>query len=146
MRDCLRAAATSFGADIDLDWVLDLWRRFTIDEEALAVVAAVRGAGVRSYLATNQQDVRRDVMRERYAGVFDGSFYSCELGAAKPERTFFHRALTQLSLRADAVVFIDDSPHNIAAARDVGLVAVHHDPSGGAAALRGELRAAGVDV
>ena len=55
----------------------------------MAVVAKVRRAGYGVHLATNQQDVRRDLMRRRYAGVFDEEFYSCELGACKPAEAFF---------------------------------------------------------
>lgn len=144
MRECLERAATAFDATIDIDELLQLWHRFTVDEAALAVVADVRAAGVSVYFATNQQDVRRDVMRKRYAGVFDGSFYSCEVGAAKPSSEFFARVIAAIGRREKTVLFIDDSKRNVEAARAYRLTAVWHDPNAGAEGLRDELLAARV--
>lgn len=146
MRDCLAAAAEAHGVVIDLDGVLELWRRFDVDDEALAIVADVRRAGHAVHLATNQQDVRRDVMSPRYAGVFDEEFYSCELGACKPSTAFFERMLARLGLEASGAVFVDDSPRNVEAAASCGMTALLHEPSSGPDGLRGRLAAAGVQM
>jgi putative hydrolase of the HAD superfamily len=70
---------------------------------------------------------------------FDRVYYSCEIGAAKPERKFFHHILDDLGLPAAAVGFVDDSAANVQAALDVGLHAVRHDPASGVQTLRDEV-------
>lgn len=144
MRDCLVAAAEEHGVALDPDDALQLWSRFDIDEEAMAVVAKVRRAGYGVRLATNQQDVRRDLMRRRYAGVFDEEFYSCELGACKPAEAFFASIIDRLDVPAGQIVFVDDSARNVAAATSCGIRAHLHDPSSGAAGMRRMLEGAGV--
>lgn len=110
----------------------------------MAVVAKVRRAGYGVHLATNQQDVRRDLMRRRYAGVFDEEFYSCELGACKPAHAFFASIIDRLDVRAGQIVFVDDSARNVAAATSCGIRAHLHDPSSGAAGMLRMLEGAGV--
>ncbi|TWP34876.1 HAD family hydrolase [Leekyejoonella antrihumi] len=122
--------------------VMASWAEIVVDTAALSLVDEVRGRGVRCYLATNQQDYRRDVMRARlpYAEHFDGEFYSCDLGVAKPEARYFTAVLDAVELPVGQVLFIDDSGRNVNAARAVGLQAVLHDPIAGASGLAAILR------
>ena len=121
--------------------VLALWAMFVEDEDAWEVVDAVRAAGVRCVLATNQQDHRVQHMREvrGYDDLVDGSYYSSEIGAMKPDRVFFERVLDDLGLSGDRVGFVDDVPANVEAARSVGIRAVLHDPESGAEGLVADL-------
>lgn len=146
LRDCLVQAAVCHGVRIDADAVLELWRRFAIDDAATAVVGSVRAAGFRVALLTNQQDVRREVMRPRYASVFAEQFYSCEMGCMKDSPQYFEHVLRALRCRPEQTVFLDDSRRNVEVARSVGIRAVLHDPTAGAPGLLASLRAAGVDV
>ena len=128
-------------ARTDVPALLELWERAVVDRAAMEVVAGVRAAGVHCALATNQQDHRRAWMRDhlRHDACFDRVYYSCEIGAAKPEPEFFHHILDDLGLPAAAVGFVDDSAANVQAALDVGLRAVRHDPASGAGVLRAEV-------
>ena len=111
--------------------------QFDLDPEAIAVLTAVRDLGVPCMLATNQQDHRVQHMREvrGYDDLVDGSYYSSEIGAMKPDRIFFERVLDDLGLSGDRVGFVDDVPANVESARSVGIRAVLHDPASGAAGL-----------
>jgi putative hydrolase of the HAD superfamily len=128
-------------ARTDVPTLLELWERAVVDQAAMELVAEVRAAGVHCALATNQQDHRRTWMRDQlgHDACFDRVYYSCEIGAAKPEKEFFHHILDDLDLPAAEVGFVDDSAANVQAALDVGLQAVRHDPASGAQTLRNEV-------
>ena len=90
--------------------------------EAHEVVARVRRR-VPCYLASNQDSYRARVMREhlRYADLLDGLFFSCDVGAAKPDPAFFAAVVDALELPADEVLFVDDVRPNVEAARAAGV-------------------------
>lgn len=66
---------------------------------------------------------------------------SGEVGLAKPDRRIFELAVKRFALEPARTVFVDDSPANVAAAREVGLLAVHFT---GADRLRADLRGLGM--
>lgn len=125
--------------------VCGLWDNIEVDEDAWQLVRDVRAAGVACHLATNQQSYRRDLMVDLgYGDLVDETFYSCDLGHAKPEPAYFIAILERLGAGPEGIVFVDDRPDNVEAARGVGLTAYVHDPESGAQGLRGVLRSARV--
>lgn len=124
-------------APVSLTFLFELWEQFDLDQEALDVLAAVRELGVRSLLATNQHDHRAQWMRRvcRYDERVDGSYYSSEVGAMKPDPAFFEHILSDLALPAERVGFIDDMSANVETAAALGIRAVLHDPAAGASGL-----------
>ena len=129
-------------AGVGVDDLLGLWERAVPDVDALALVDEVRASGVRTVLATNQQDHRRAWMRDvlRTDDHFDDVFYSCEMGVAKPDPAYFHHVLDRLGLPPAETAFVDDLQANVAAAAGLGIAAVRHDPASGSAALRREVQ------
>lgn len=107
------------------DDALRVWLTIEPVAETRELVTALRGAGVRCYLATNQDEHRGRHMHESlgYADLFDGTFYSYELRVAKPDPAYFRAVLDRLHLAAGEVLFIDDSAANVASARRAGLAA-----------------------
>ena len=144
----LEALLAASGTGGDVDELLAVWLDIVIDQDAFAVVARVREAGVIAALATNQQSYRGTQMRHRYGvdGHFDHTFYSYEVGHAKPSADYFRHILDELELSADEVVFVDDAPANVRAARSVGLRAALHRTSDGASGLTAGLAALGVPI
>lgn len=126
---------------ISVEDLLSIWEQFDLDPEAIAVLMAVRDLGVPCMLATNQQDHRVRHMREvrGYDDLVDGSYYSSEIGAMKPDRIFFERVLDDLGMAGEQVGFVDDVPANVESARSVGIRAVLHDPESGAEGLVADL-------
>jgi FMN phosphatase YigB (HAD superfamily) len=55
----------------------------------------------------------------------DPVFFSAELGVAKPSPLAFAAVQRGLGVAADEILFIDDSPANVAAALDAGWDAIH---------------------
>jgi putative hydrolase of the HAD superfamily len=93
----------------------------------LQELAAIRAAGVRVYLATNQEHMRAAYLMQKLglAEHVDGIFYSAQLGVKKPDREFFQRVQAEVGLRGEEILLIDDSRQNIEAARDAGWQTLH---------------------
>jgi len=68
-------------------------------------------------------------------------FASFQIGRIKPDRAYFDFVLEQMNLAADEAVFLDDSPLNVAAARELGLHAYRVE---GAAQARQQLARLGL--
>lgn len=145
----LRAALAQLAPDVDAsDLYARLWLRIDPDAAVLDLARRLRTAGYGVHLGTNQHRQRAAYMREElgYDELFDVGCYSCELGAAKPEPAFFEQALGRVGARADEVVFVDDKPDNVVAARVVGLAAEQWDLARPVADLVALLAGHGVDV
>lgn len=120
-----------------------VWGRLTPLTEVRELVAALP---VPSYLATNQDTLRAVCMRGQmeYDALLAGAYYSCDVGAAKPEAAYFEAILDDLGLAPDEALFVDDLAENVDGARGVGLYAEvwHHEH--GLPALRALLSAHGL--
>lgn len=121
-----------------LDEVAGGWLDIVVDPRRLELVDALRGRGVRVALATNQHRFRGLHMRDvlRLDDRFDAAYYSFELRVAKPDAAFFTRILDDLGEHPGSVLFVDDLPGNVRAARTLGIDARLHLWRTGAAGLR----------
>lgn len=89
---------------------------------AAEMVEEVRQGATTAVLSnTNALHWETQIDAERVAGLFDRRFLSYELGLVKPDAAIFERALTDLDVPADQVLFLDDNQVNVEAARLVGL-------------------------
>jgi putative hydrolase of the HAD superfamily len=93
----------------------------------LAELSWVRSAGIRVYLATNQEHLRAAYLMEKLglAAHVDGIFYSARLGAKKPDMEFFAKIQAAVGLCGEEMLLIDDSRQNIEAALKAGWQAFH---------------------
>jgi putative hydrolase of the HAD superfamily len=121
-----------------LDEVLSSWHEIEVDHAVVALIQDLRAQGVRCYLATNQQNMRAAYMRKTldYDDVFDGQYFSCEMGVAKPDPAYFRHILDDLSVPAGRVLFIDDNLPNVDGAREAGIAAEHYERAHGLDALK----------
>lgn len=62
------------------------------------------------------------------ADAFDLIVCSAEEKVMKPDPAIFHLTLARLGRNAGETVFVDDFQHNVAAARSVGMHAIHFQP------------------
>ena len=95
--------------------------------QAVATVRALRGAGIRVGVLTNgPSDFQRRKLEVSGLGPeLDAIAISEELGAAKPEREAFERALALLETRAEETAMVGDSLANdVAGGLAAGLAAV----------------------
>ena len=54
-------------------------------------------------------------------GYFSDAFLSHQTGVLKPDEAAFSRVLDNLGVAAEAILFFDDNPGNVAAAREMGM-------------------------
>ena len=101
-----------------------------LDRTLLADLPAVRQAGMRIFLCTNQEHLRARYLMEDLglSPSVDGIVYSAALGVRKPEPDFYWRAATQVGARPRDIVFIDDNAYNVTAARKAGWAATQWGP------------------
>jgi putative hydrolase of the HAD superfamily len=126
----------------ELERVLETWDVHIPIQQALAIwqlihpvpgilhkISTIRQTGVPCYLATNQELHRANYMRVglNYDSLFDGAFYSCDIGAVKPDESYFHKVLSLLAIPAKELLFIDDKDMNVEAAQACGLNAFQFD-------------------
>lgn len=107
----------------------DFWNAYcgTADEALLAEARRLVGRVGLAILSNSGDGARREEERRYgFAAVFDPICYSHEIGVTKPDPRAFEIALAAMGAAADRVLFIDDAPVNIEAARVLGMHAHHH--------------------
>lgn len=131
----LAAGLRRYGVTVPVE---DVYRAVWCDalevvEESFALVRALRACGYGVHLGTNQESRRVPFMRTTlgYDDEFDTSWYSCEVGVAKPDPTFFAEVARGIGADPSAVVFVDDTERNVDGARAAGMAAVRWDVSRG---------------
>jgi len=96
----------------------------TVDREVLAMADGWRSrTGGRVFAASNQEHHRAAFLRDRLGlgAHFDEIVYSAALGVCKPDRVFFTNAQARMAVTAArAILFVDDRPANVDAARMCG--------------------------
>ncbi len=97
------------------------------DNEVLSVVAAIRESGVPCFVASSQERLRAQYLASemRFDQLFDGVFFSCDLGYAKPEEGFYQAIRERLGYAGSELLFFDDAIANVAGATASGWVAEH---------------------
>jgi len=127
---------------------LATWTMVKPDAAITDIVTALRRSGVKCCLATNQEAFRATYMSGslEYAQLFDREFYSCWMGLAKPSEAYFTAILSELGVRPNKVLFIDDRQANVGAAREVGINAAIFEVDSGPAALRQTMRPFGIEA
>lgn len=109
-----------------VDDFLDYW--FSAEdhrnEPLLAFIQQQRQKGISCYLATMQEQYRTAYILEQmgFAQQFDGMFSTYAIEHPKHEPAFFQYILHKLApIQANEILFWDDTPRNVAAAREVGM-------------------------
>jgi putative hydrolase of the HAD superfamily len=126
LADVLAEVIENRGLSITPEEVIALWCRIDPDPAMLDLVARARAAGVITVLATNQQSYRGGWMQQNlpYADYFDHTFYSFEVGLAKPDVAYFQHITDTLGVAPAEAVFVDDLASNTRGARRAGLKTV----------------------
>jgi epoxide hydrolase-like predicted phosphatase len=95
--------------------------------EVVAAAVAYRQAGIRQIVVTNNVREYRDGWRSMVDvdALFDDVVDSSEVGVRKPDRAIYELALERVGVPAHRVAFLDDAPGNVAAARALGIRAIH---------------------
>jgi putative hydrolase of the HAD superfamily len=121
-------SAKLLGAPLDLDFYQQFLRALELGTHWMVVhrVRELRAEGYRTAILTNN-------IREWSASwrstipieLFDVVVDSCEVGLRKPDPAIFLLTCERLGVAPEAAVFLDDTQRHVAAAREVGLRAIH---------------------
>jgi len=133
-REAVRGILGAGLADADID---HCWNAMlgTIPPERLELVARLRERMPVLLLSnTNaihvpafEAIIARDHGITDFKALFDGAYYSCELGMRKPDAGIFHHVLQRYGADPARTLFIDDSVQHVEGARKAGLRAEHLD-------------------
>jgi len=106
----------------------DEWRRAQgVIAANVELVRALRPEFKVSVLSNADASLRRRLETELgIHDLFDDVVCSAEVGMAKPEAAVFRLAASRLGLAPAECVFVDDAAENVAAARAVGMTALHY--------------------
>ncbi len=94
-----------------------------------AMHAALRAAGVPTYIFSNTNDIAEGHIRRRFPffSNFDGYILSYQHGAMKPAAKIYEVVEAQTGHRGDAIVYLDDRAENIEAGKARGWQAILHE-------------------
>jgi len=123
-----QALRESLGIDLtDAQWASGWGAIFTEEIAPVVELVARVKARVPVYAFSNTNVAHQRVWSRRFAPAlshFREVFVSCSLGARKPEPESFHRIADRIGVAPEAILFFDDTPQNVAGARDAGREAV----------------------
>nr|WP_255567741.1 HAD-IA family hydrolase [Corynebacterium sp. TAE3-ERU16] len=96
------------------------------DADAVAYVGELIDSGHRVGLLSNIPTFLAERVRARHTWLerFDAVTMSCDIGVAKPDPGAYRAACAALGAEPGEVLFFDDNPVNVAAAREFGMRAV----------------------
>jgi epoxide hydrolase-like predicted phosphatase len=127
-----QAFESGFGEALGVDGSRLIDRLFAAsgpDPAMLDAVRAARAAGVRTGLISNSWGTRR-YDRATLAELFDGLVISGEEGMRKPALAMYTLGAERIGLPPQQCVFVDDLPHNLAPAAELGMATVRHRNAG----------------
>lgn len=121
------AATLRIDPGLTADLCYDFYRGDRLDHSLITLVRALRSAGLRvALLSNNWLDLEAEMQALRVAHFFEPRCISAALGVMKPDPPAYYAALDGLGLPADRCVMVDDAPANVEAARRLGLQAIHY--------------------
>ncbi len=95
--------------------------------DTVEILAGLKAAGLPCYALSNMEPEFFPLRRARFPFIdwFDGWVISGFEKVAKPDRRIFEILLERYRIAPATALFIDDSVANVAAARHLGMTAVH---------------------
>lgn len=105
---------------------VDEWFEYEhkIDLPLINYIQKLRAQGTKCVVATNQEKYRADYMLQKmgFKNSFDKVYASAHLGARKPDQKFFIKLLLNFpGLAKSEILFWDDSPGHVTAAKQFGI-------------------------
>jgi len=104
----------------------EFWAGDSLDRQLVEFIKSLRGEYTTALLSNAWDDLRPLLEKLwKIDGVFDHIFISAEMKAYKPRLEIFEIVIDSLGHDPSEMVFVDDFPENIAAAREAGMNAIH---------------------
>ncbi len=115
------------GRIFEMRTVLDEWASLLrTKEDTVALIRKLKANGAKVfYLSNIPKDVFDLLSQREFMGLFDGGVASYEDHLLKPEAAIYRHLLDKYGLEAGATVFFDDTPANVEAACELGIIGRH---------------------
>jgi HAD superfamily hydrolase (TIGR01509 family) len=99
-------------------------------EENVALLRRLKGRGSRVHALSNFAHEKFALAADAYPFLreFDVAVISGQEGVAKPDRRIFEILVERVGRPASELLFVDDSPRNVEAARAFGIETIHYAP------------------
>lgn len=120
----LKRMASEQGYDVDpIDFLVRLAREDHQREAVVQRALAVKARGIRTACVTNNILEFGEGWRSLVPvdDLFDAVVDSCHAGVRKPDPRIYRLGLDAVDVDAEAAVFLDDHPANVAAAEALGM-------------------------
>jgi putative hydrolase of the HAD superfamily len=88
------------------------------------LVHRAKKKGIKTALLSNSWG--NSYPRHGWDDMFDQVIISGEVGMRKPDLNIYQLTLNRLKVKPNEAVFVDDLPHNIKAASDLGMIGILH--------------------
>ena len=103
-----------------------LWRsafESTYAERApvFAIAKQLQLKGITTAVLSNTEKPSVEMFQSKGYTCFDETYFSCDWGMVKPESVIYQRCIDSLGYPSDRILFIDDKPENIEAAKRAGM-------------------------
>ncbi len=120
-------------------------RFYRLHGRVVEIIGSLGQQGYRLCLLSNTtaSELRPLLETHGLEPLFDEIIISSEVGMRKPDPRIFRLSLSRLGARPEETAFVDDSPHNVNAARRLGIKGICYT---GDETLRLDLRRAGVQL
>jgi len=105
------------------------WAGDVMDEQLIALIRQLKASHQTAIISNYADNLRAELTHQFcIADAFDEIIISAEEQIMKPNFEIFHRTLALLGRKPEEAVFIDDFKHNVQAAKDIGMAAIHFQP------------------
>lgn len=96
-----------------------------VDVRLLESIQKARCFGHQCYIASDADAMRLEFVKKLIDLdiIFNGCFFSCEMGVVKTEIEFFNQVIKALRCQPEQVSFWDDNAANVNLARSIGITA-----------------------
>lgn len=97
-----------------------------VDQEVVTLLRQARNVASLALVSNATTRLEWDLQRQGLADLADTIVNTARIGIAKPDPQVYRIAAERLGVQADRCLFIDDTAANVAAARDMGMTALHY--------------------
>lgn len=103
------------------------WAGDVLDQEMVDLIRRLHMTYQTAIISNATDNLRRLLTEEhQIADAFDLIVCSAEENVMKPHPEIYRRTLSRLGRKPQETIFVDDSPTNVSAARQLGMHAVHY--------------------
>ena len=129
LKEELKKKITEWGWKGSVEQLLDYWFKVEhhIDEQLVEFIRELKSRKIKCYLGTNNEKYRTEYIRDEmgFSKILDKVFSSAEIGHKKPSSEFFESMFHDIEktdeIERGEVLFVDDDPENIEAAKKFGF-------------------------